>query len=112
MRPEIWPLRQPDRADPWDAPAEQAALGAHQRREHVVAEALAQHRAQVAEPVDQPVTQSRLCAPVFAREQGIFGPREARPPARLDEPDEGLVDLALDRLEARDVVGVLRQGGT
>src|ERR1700760_3532673 len=42
------------------APAEQAALGAHQRRAHILAEALAQHRPQFAEPVDQAIAERRL----------------------------------------------------
>src|SRR5262245_28859671 len=51
---------QPACADARHAPAEEPALGAHQRGAHVLAEALAQHRAQVAELVDQAVAERRL----------------------------------------------------
>src|SRR5215469_17449537 len=96
-------------ADSRHAAAEKSALGGDQRRQHVLAEALAQDRTQVAQPIDQTVAERRLGSPILAREQGIFRARQARAAAPLDEADEGLVDLALERLEVRDVVRVLRQ---
>src|SRR5262249_60713982 len=91
------------------APRDTAALGPPQRHAHVLAEALAQPRAQLAEPIDQAVAERRLGAPVLAREQGIFGAGQARAAALLDEADEGLVNLALDRLQVLDVFRPLGQ---
>src|SRR6185369_14719997 len=44
-----------------------------------------------------------------AGEQHVLGSLEARAAAALDQCDEDRVDLALKRLQARDILGILRQ---
>src|SRR5712691_10694205 len=53
-------------ADAGDPPPEQAALRGDQRRSHLLAEALAQDRLQIAEPVGQPELERLVAGPEFA----------------------------------------------
>ena len=79
------------------------------RRQHLVAEARAQGRAQIADAVGEAERHGRFAGPVFAGEQEIVGALQPRAAALLHQRDEDRVDLALDRLQPRDVVGVFRQ---
>src|SRR5262245_20633326 len=88
---------------------EPAARGRDERREHILAEARPQRRAQVADRVGKAELDRLAAGPVFAGEHGFFRAFEARPAAALDEIDETLVDLALHRLEPLDVLRLLRQ---
>src|SRR6476661_7340596 len=97
-------LRQTDARQ---AAPEKTALGRDQRRAHLVAEALAQCRAQVAEPVGKAKLDRVLRAPKLAGEQRLVGALEARAAPLLDQRDEALVDVLLDGLEAFDVLRLL-----
>ena len=68
----------------------------NQRRSHLVAVALAQGRAQIADGIDQAEFAAALTGPVFAGEQGGFAAVELAAAARLHQRDEAFVDFALD----------------
>ena len=51
---------------------EQAAVGGHERRVNLVAEAFAQRRAQIADGVHQAEVEGAPAGPVFPGEQGLF----------------------------------------
>src|SRR4051812_30730135 len=96
-------------SDAESAAAEKAALRRDQRHIDFVAKALAQHRAQIADRVDQPETKRAAAGPIFAGEQRLLGAVELAGAARLHQRDEIVVDLALQVLEPFDVARILRQ---
>ena len=100
---------QPVATDAEHAPAEQAAVGADQRHEHLVAEALAQRGAQVTDAVNEAEFERPPPGPVFAGEQAVFRAAELVAAPRLHQRDEIVVDFPLQCLQALDVAGILRQ---
>src|SRR5262249_25213106 len=97
------------RVDPRHPSPEQPALGGDERRLHVLAVALAQDTAQIADAGDEAEFLRLAAGPIFAGEQGGFGTRERGAAAAFDERDEPLVDVLLDRLEVRHVLGLFGQ---
>src|SRR5262249_35502009 len=96
-------------ADTRARPAEQAALRPNERHLDVLAVALAQHRAQVAEAIGKAELDRSSPGPIFAREQVGFGARQPGTTALLHQRDEIVVNFALDRLEPLHVLRFLRQ---
>src|SRR5262249_7019426 len=90
------------------APAAEPRGGRHNELEpHVISVNLAHLAAQVREPVDQTKLGCLLPAPELAVEQHVAGLLDLCAATRPDEIDEGAMHVALDRLDARDVVGLL-----
>src|SRR4029077_4004429 len=74
----------------------------------VLSVALAQRAAQIADAVDEAEFLRLATGPILTREQRAFGAGERGAAAALDERDEALVDVLLDRLEVRHVLGLFR----
>src|SRR5262249_39928123 len=100
-----------DRSYPGSAAAEQPALGGDERGYALFAEALAQHRAQIADGIDQPQLARLHAGPELTGKQGRIGAGELGAAASPDQSDEHVVDLALDRLQAFHILWLLRQEG-
>src|ERR1700736_859298 len=94
--------------DPGDPAAEQPALGGNKRRLDALSVALAQRAAQIADAVDEAELVRLATGPILAVEQVGFGAGGRGAAAALDERDEALVDVLLDCLEMRHVLGLLR----
>src|SRR5262249_44410974 len=62
--------------------------------------------AQIADAICKPERDGLFTRPIFTGEQLIVGALEFRAAAVLHQRDEDRMDLALDRLEPRDVIGV------
>src|SRR5262245_12122982 len=89
--------------------SEQAALRADQRHPDIVAEALAQHRTQIADAVGDAERHRLAASPKLPGEQVIFWAGEARAAARFHQRDEILVNFALHGFEPFHVLRLLRQ---
>src|SRR5262245_6468858 len=98
-----------DRAQPRLRAAEPTARGRHQWRDDIVAEALAQCRAQIAYSIGDAELDRLAAGPELTGEHVIFGAGEPRSPALLHQRNEILVNLVLHRFEPRHVLRLLRQ---
>src|ERR1700732_3953701 len=100
--------REPTPVDPGDPAAEQPALGGNERHLDVLSVALAQRAAQITDAVDEAEILRLATGPILAVEQVGFRAGERGAAAALDERDEALMDVLLDCLEMRHVLGLLR----
>src|SRR5207245_2666406 len=89
--------------------ANPATRGSDERSDDPIAETRPQRRAQISDAIRKTELGCLAAGPVFAGEQGLFGTLEPRSAAALDQRDELLVDFLLQRLEAVDVLRILRK---
>src|SRR4029450_11336838 len=99
----------PLKADARTQSSKQAALRCDHRRDDLIAEALAQHRAQFADCISKPKLDRRAAGPVLAGEQVSLGTCETGPTALLHQRDEVIMDLTLDQPEPLDLISLFRQ---
>src|SRR3990170_173734 len=92
---------------PGRAPREQTTRRGDQRHLHLLAEALAQHRAQVADFVGESELDRLAADPELAGEQRLVGALEALAAALLHQIDKSRVNFLLQYLEPLHVLGPL-----
>src|SRR5215211_6778884 len=89
------------------APQQRRARRFDHAEPHLLAEALAQDGADVAEPVDEAEIERLRPDPEGAGEEIVVGIVELFAPAVTDEADEHIVDLALESLQAHHIFRIL-----
>src|SRR5581483_1801749 len=92
-------------------PAEQAALGRDQRQVDLLAVALLQHGAQLAQRIDQAELEAAPAGPEFAREQSRFVGLQLAGAALAHTVLEAVMDLGLQALQPLDILGLLGPEG-
>src|SRR5262249_48636103 len=100
--------RESARFDPLGTAAEPPALGGNQRHGDGLAVALAQCSAQIADPVDEAHLLGLAAGPIFAAEEARLVAVEGSAAAAFHQIDKAPMNILLDRLEVRDVLGLLR----